>query len=74
VLVAVGLRGLVQLKTWGVLALGAAGALTLTMVGGDIATYGLGPTAMSPGMLGGGMLVAAVAPFLAPIARFVTGR
>jgi hypothetical protein len=74
VLVAVGLRGLVQLKTWGVLALGAAGALTLTMVGGDIATYGLGPTAMSPGMLGGGMLVAAVAPFFAPIARFVTGR
>src|SRR4051812_26636554 len=32
VLAAAGLRGLVRLKTWGVLALGAAGALVVTMV------------------------------------------
>jgi hypothetical protein len=43
VLAAAGLRGLVQLKTWGVLALGAAGALTLTMVGADLRSPGAGP-------------------------------
>lgn len=71
VLAAVGLRGLVRLKTWGVLALGAAGALTLAMVGADAAAHGLGALAIRPA-IAGGMLIAAAAPFLAPIARFVT--
>jgi len=70
VLVAAGLRGLVQLKTWGVLALGAAGALMLAMVGADIASHGLGALALRPA-IAGGMLIAATAPFLAPIARFI---
>ena len=68
VLAAVGLRGLVRLKTWGVLALGAAGALTLAMVGVDAAAHGA--LAIRPA-IAGGMLIAAAAPFLAPIARFV---
>ncbi|HEX7843487.1 MAG TPA: hypothetical protein VF469_38705 [Kofleriaceae bacterium] len=71
VLAAVGLRGLLRLKTWGVLALGAAGALTLAMVGADAAVHGLGALAIRPA-IAGGMLLAAAAPFLAPIARFVT--
>jgi hypothetical protein len=70
VLAAAGLRGLVQLKTWGVLALGAAGALTLTMVGADVVTHGLSTIALRPA-IAGGMLLAAAAPFLAPIARFI---
>jgi hypothetical protein len=69
-LTAVGLRGLVQLKTWGVLALGAAGALMLAMVGGDVAAHGLTTLAIRPA-IAGGMLIAAVTPFLAPIARFI---
>jgi hypothetical protein len=72
-LAAVGLRGLIRLKTWGVLALGAAGALVVTMVGADIATHGLSVVAVRPA-IAGGMLVAAVAPFLAPIARFIAIR
>lgn len=72
-LAAVGLRGLVRLKTWGVLALGAAGALTLALVGADAAAHGLGALAIRPA-IAGSMLIAAVAPFLAPIARFVTAR
>jgi hypothetical protein len=70
VLAAVGLRGLVKLRTWGVLALGAAGAMVLTLVGADVASHGLTAMAVRPA-LAGGMLVAAVAPFLAPIARFI---
>jgi hypothetical protein len=72
-LAAVGLRGLVQLKTWGVLALGAAGALTLAMVGADAAAHGLGALAIRPA-IAGSMLISAAVPFLAPIARFVTAR
>jgi len=73
VLAAAGLRGLIQLKTWGVLALGAAGALTLTMVGTDVLSHGLTAMAIRPA-LAGGLLVAAAAPFFAPIARFVTAH
>lgn len=70
VLVAAGLRGLLQLKTWGVLALGTAGALTLTMVGLDVVAHGFGALALRPA-IAGGLLVAAAAPFFAPIARFI---
>jgi hypothetical protein len=70
VLVAAGLRGLLQLKTWGVLALGTAGALTLTMVGLDIVAHGFSALALRP-TIAGGLLVAAAAPFFAPIARFI---
>lgn len=69
VLVAAGLRGLVQLRTWGVLALGAAGALTLAMVGADVVAHGLGALAIRPA-IAGGMMLAAAAPFAAPIVRF----
>jgi len=73
VLAVAGLRGLVQLKTWGVLALGAAGALTLAVVGADAVSGGLSTFAVRPA-IAGGMLLAAAAPFFAPIARFITVR
>lgn len=65
-----GLRGLVQLKTWGILALGAAGALVLTMVGADVIAHGIGAVAIRP-TIAGVMAIAAAAPFFAPIARFI---
>jgi hypothetical protein len=70
-LTAVGLRGLVQLRTWGILALGAAGALMLSVVGSDIASHGLTALAIRPA-IAGTMLIAAAGPFLAPITRFLT--
>ncbi|HEU4730252.1 MAG TPA: hypothetical protein VFT22_20285 [Kofleriaceae bacterium] len=71
VLAAAGLRGLVQLRTWGVLAIGAAGALMLSMVGADAASHGLGAIALRPA-IAGGMLLAAAAPYAAPILRFLS--
>lgn len=70
VLAVAGLRGLLRLRTWGVLALGAAGALTLAIAGADAASHGLGPWILRP-VLAGSMMLAAVAPFLRPILRFV---
>jgi hypothetical protein len=70
VLAVAGLRGLVRLRTWGVLALGAAGALTLAIAGADVASHGLGPWTLGPA-LAGGLMLSAVAPFLRPILRFV---
>lgn len=70
VLAALGLRGLIRLRTWGVLAIGLAGALTLVIVGADVVSHGLAGAALGRA-IAGGALVAAAAPFLAPIARFV---
>ncbi len=57
-----GLRALVHMKTWGVLALGTSGAL---MIG-----LGVGHTALFP-MLSGALLLSAAAPFALPMLRFV---
>jgi hypothetical protein len=70
VLATAGLRGLIRLRTWGVLALGTAGALTLAVVGANVAAHGLAGFALGPA-IGGVLLLATAAPFLAPIARFV---
>jgi hypothetical protein len=68
VLAAAGLRGLIQLRTWGVLAIGAAGGLMLTLVGADILSDGA--VAVRPAIFGA-MAIAAAAPFFAPIVRFM---
>lgn len=70
VLAVAGLRGLLRLKTWGVLALGAAGALTLAVAGADVASQGLGPWILRP-VLAGSMMFSVVAPYLRSILRFV---
>lgn len=72
VLAVAGLRGLLRLKTWGVLALGVAGALTLAVAGADVASHGLGPWILRP-VLAGSLMFGAVAPYLRPILRFVVG-
>jgi hypothetical protein len=81
VLAVAGLRGLIRLRTWGVLALGAAGALVLAIAGVEAASAiasggasggldGLGPWLLRP-VLAGGLMLSAVAPFLRPILRFM---
>jgi len=57
-----GLRALVQMKTWGVVAIGAAGAVMLTL--------GASHAAMVPA-LSGALLLSAAAPFALPMLRFV---
>lgn len=71
VLAAAGLRGLVQLKTWGVLALGAAGAVMLTIFGADALMHGT--FVVSPAIFGA-IAIAAAAPFFGPIVRFLAVR
>lgn len=70
-LTGLGIRALVKLKTWGVLALGMAGFLMTTIAAmhaanGDPVTSGV----LVPG-IAGGFLIAAAAPFSRQIAQFV---
>jgi hypothetical protein len=69
VLAAFGLRGLVRMRTWGVLALGAAGAILVTLAGVDLVShstlYVLRPA------LAGSLLVAAAAPWAGPALAFL---
>lgn len=68
-LTALGLRGLLQLRTWGVLALGTAGALTLALFGADVAAHGAAAVIPHVPVAGGPMVGAlATVPLLAPIA------
>jgi hypothetical protein len=41
------------------------------MVGADVVSHGLGTIALRPA-IAGGMLLAAAAPFFAPIVRFIS--
>jgi hypothetical protein len=70
-LTGVGLRGLVRLRTWGVLAVGAAGMLLVSMGGAELTMSPLG--ALRP-LLGGGLLLLAAAPFAVPMLRAVRSR
>ncbi|HTR51175.1 MAG TPA: hypothetical protein VMJ10_10750 [Kofleriaceae bacterium] len=67
-----GLRGLIRLRTWGVLALGAAGVLLVSLGAGELAVADSGPSgplaALRP-LLGGGLLLLAAAPFARALAR-----
>ena len=61
-LAGVGLRALIKMKTWGILALGAAGTMMLVLAGEG---GGLAPA------LSGALLISATAPFAAPMLRYV---
>jgi len=63
----VGLRGLVRAKTWGVLAIGAAGAMMLAIAAGE-AISGNESLVLDPALAGAGLLSAA-APWARSIAR-----
>ena len=70
VLAGLGIRALVQLRTWGVLAIGSAGAILLAMAGGEMLTnemYALKPA------LAGSLLVFAATPWAMPIVRAIRG-
>jgi hypothetical protein len=68
-LAAFGLRALVRLRTWGVLALGAAGGLLLTLATVDAATHSTLFT-LRPA-LAGALLVSAATPWLRPALAFL---
>jgi hypothetical protein len=69
-LTGLGVRALVQLKTWGVLALGAAGVLLTAIAGTNLVQGDAFLHVGLPGMAGLALL-AAVAPFAKQIAGFV---
>jgi len=69
-LTGLGIRALVQLKTWGVMALAAAGLLMTTVAGIDLA-QGDGAIAVLLPALSGLFLLAAAAPFAKSMARYV---
>ena len=69
-LVAFGLRAVVRARTWGVFALGAAGALMLTAAGFDLLAHHDALAVRAS--LGGGLLISAVVPFVAPMLRFLS--
>ena len=70
VLAGLGVRALVKLKTWGVLAMGASGALMLTLAGAEL-FWGTHTVRMLYPALGGALMLAATAPFFSSMARWV---
>ncbi|HEY0252627.1 MAG TPA: hypothetical protein VGC41_13925 [Kofleriaceae bacterium] len=66
-LVGFGMRALVQMKTWGVLALGASGVVMTSLGLAHVAEHSW---ALFP-LASGGLLIAAAAPFIAPMLRHV---
>jgi len=72
-LTGLGLRALLQLRTWGVMALGMAGVLLMGLATAEVATAGLTTAVMKPA-LAGVLLIAAALPFLAPMVRWVRAR
>ena len=67
VLATLGFTALVRLRTWGVLALGAAGALVLVAGGPAMHVHGIAVTL--PPSLAGVLLIAAAVPFVRPMLR-----
>lgn len=64
-----GFRAMIKLRTWGVLAVGAAGGLLLSMAGMELATRCNELYALKPA-LGGSLLLLAAAPWAAPMLRY----
>jgi hypothetical protein len=68
-LAGLGLRALVRLRTWGVFAIGGAGALMVAMSVGEMATHA-DAFALRPA-LAGALLISASMPWIAPALRFL---
>ncbi len=69
-LAGVGFHAVVKLRTWGLLAMGAAGGLMVMLAGTDLWMGASGMYALRPA-LGGVLLMAAAAPFLAPMLSYL---
>ena len=67
-LAGLGLRAMIQLRTWGVFAVGTAGALLISLAGVEIASSANDLLALKPA-LGGSLLLLAAAPWATPILR-----
>ena len=70
-LAGLGIRGIVQLKTWGVLALAASGVLLTTLAGIDLIAGGASVEGVIKPAFAGIVLLAAAWPFASQIARWV---
>ncbi len=68
-----GLRAVVKLRTWGILAMGAAGAVLLATAAVELASGSSMLFALRPA-LSGALLVAAAAPFVPAILRYASPR
>ncbi len=68
-LAGLGLRALVRMRTWGVLAIGGAGALMVAMSVGEMASHA-DVFALRPA-LAGALLISASMPWVAPALRFL---
>jgi hypothetical protein len=65
---ALGLRAVVRARTWGVLAIGLAGSIMVTLAGADLLMGAPDAWVLRPA-LAGGLLFSAAAPWFAPMAR-----
>jgi hypothetical protein len=72
-LTGVGFHALVKMKTWGILALGAAGSLLVTQPGMAVVTSEGTPLVFAPAVAGV-LLLAAVVPFAPAMFRYVRGK
>jgi len=67
-LTAFGLRAVIRAKTWGVLAIGLAGSLMITLAGADLLMGAPEGWVLRPA-LAGGLLFSAAVPWFAPMMR-----
>jgi hypothetical protein len=75
ILAALGLRGVVRMRSWGILALGgAAVAAPFTLAGNFAFASSAGRLDLLVPLLVTGLLAAAVVPFVRPVARFLASR
>ena len=72
-LATLGFAALIRLRTWGVLALGAAGVLALTMSQSVVFQYHHDTFSVPP-FITAALLLTAVVPFAAPMLRVLRGR
>jgi hypothetical protein len=67
-LVAFGMRAMIRMRTWGIFAVGTAGALLVSLAGVELASNASELWALKPA-LGGSLLLLATAPWAAPLLR-----
>jgi len=65
-----GLRAITRMKTWGILALGAAGSILVMQSGAQVVSSGVTTSLLAPA-LGGVLLLAAAAPFVPAMFRYL---
>jgi hypothetical protein len=64
-----GFHAMIKLRTWGVMAVGLAGGMLLSLAGVEYMTHANELHMLKPA-LGGSLLLLAAAPWIAPIARY----